>query len=174
MSTEDMPPGTSDFVEQQPRTAEGAAAIASLQALSDSVHDADEQALRALRMLPIDALALRHLVQEHRDGRSVNATQLARALRLSTAGITKLIDRLVRDGRAERHPNPRDRRGIVLLPARAAEADLARAYGHVRAPLIATIDSLSAAEATAVQQFASRLADALRAELATAEASPAD
>jgi len=166
MSPNERSPGGPGVVPQ-PRTAGGAAAIASLQALSDSVHDADERALRVLQMLPIDALALRHLVQEHRDGRTVNPTQLARALRLSTAGITKLVDRLGRDGRVERRPNPNDRRGVILVPAGSAEEDLARAYGHIQAPLIATIDALDDVEAAAVQRFATRLADALRQALGT-------
>lgn len=165
MSNEDHPQRGSDVSDRQARTAEGAAAIASLQALSDSVHEADEQALRTLGMLPVDALALRHIVLAHRDGQLVNATQLARALRLSTAGITKLIDRLVRDGRAERRPNPEDRRSIIITATGSAEQDLARAYGHIEAPLLATIDALSADEATAVRRFAARLAEALRREL---------
>jgi DNA-binding MarR family transcriptional regulator len=157
----------------EPRTVGGAAAIASLQALGDSVHEADEQALRELGMLPVDALALRHLVLAHRDGRTVKPTQLARVLRLSTAGITKLIDRLVRDGRAEREPNPADRRSIVITAAGTAEEDLARAYGHIHAPLIAAIDALSVEEAAAVERFASHLSAALRNELSTSNNSPA-
>jgi DNA-binding MarR family transcriptional regulator len=159
-------------VNQQPRTAAGVAALASLQALSDSVHDADEQALRTLGMLPVDALALRHLVLAHHEGRIVIPTQLARVLRLSTAGITKLIDRLVRDGRAERHPNPQDRRSIVVTATERAEQDLASAYGHIHAPVIATINALSNDEATAVERFAARLADALQRELADTATSP--
>jgi DNA-binding MarR family transcriptional regulator len=165
MGAKNYTPDASDLFAGHPRTAQGAAAIASLQALSDSVRDADVQALRALKLLPIDALALRYLVVARRDGRTVNPTQLARALRLSTAGITKLIDRLVRDGRAERDPNPKDRRGIIITAAGTAEQDLARAYGHIHAPLIASIDALSGEEVTAVQRFASRLADAIRQEL---------
>jgi DNA-binding MarR family transcriptional regulator len=165
MRTEDRTHDAADVFARQPRTAAGAAAIASLQVLSDSVHDADEQALHALGMLPIDALALRHLVLAHHEGRVVNPTQLARALRLSTAGTTKLIDRLVRDGRVERHPNPKDRRGVIVTAAGTAEQDLARAYGHIHAPVIATIDGLSDDEVSAVRRFASRLADALRREL---------
>lgn len=167
MSNESHPGSTPAFFPEPPRTTEGAAAIASLQALRDSVHDADGEALRELGMLPIDALALRHLIVERREGRLVNATQLARALRLSTAGITKLIDRLVRDGRAERQPNPKDRRGIIIATTGAAEDELARAYGHIHAPLLAAINALSAEEAVAVQRFASRLAETLRAELST-------
>lgn len=157
---------------QQPRTTEGADAIASLQALSDSVHEADEHALRTLRMLPIDALALRHIVQAHHEDRPVNATQLAQVLRLSTAGITKLIDRLVRDARVRREPNPKDRRGIIVTPTGTAEEDLARAYGHIHTPLIDVINDLSDDEATAVRRFATRLAEALRQELRETSSAP--
>lgn len=166
MSSGDRTDEMTALFASQPRTAAGVAAIASLQSLSDSVHDADEQALRVLGMLPIDAHALRHLVLAHREGRMVNPTQLARVLRLSTAGITKLIDRLVRDGRVARVPNPKDRRGIIITATDTAEHDLASAYGHIHAPLIAAIDALSHDEATAVQRFATRLADALRRDLA--------
>jgi DNA-binding MarR family transcriptional regulator len=151
--------------QAQPRTVDGAAAIASLQALGDAVHDADDQALRTLRMLPIDALALRHLVMAQREGQTVNGTQLAQVLRLSSAGTTKLIDRLVRSGRAERHPNPNDRRGIIIVPADTAAQDLARAYGHIQNPLIAAIDELNPDEADTIQRFASRLTAALREDL---------
>ncbi|MDR6573539.1 MULTISPECIES: MarR family transcriptional regulator [unclassified Curtobacterium] len=171
MTSDNQAPGTSDLFAHQPRTAAGAAAILSLEALGDSVHDADEQALRALGMLPVDALALRHLVLARRDGRALKPTQLARLLHLSTAGVTKLIDRLVRDGRAERQPNPVDRRSIIVTAAGTAEQDLTRAYGHVRTPLVETIDTLTEDELTAVQRFASILTDALRQDAVPATSS---
>ena len=160
--------GSDDRLSAEPRTSEGAAAIASLQALSDSVHDADEQALRKLGMLPIDAVALRQLVLAEREQRAVSPTQLAQALRLSTAGTTKLIDRLVRDGWGHRRPNPRDRRSVIITTSSTASRALADAYGHIQAPLIATIDALTEDEAAAVRRFATRLADAIRAEVAAA------
>jgi DNA-binding MarR family transcriptional regulator len=172
MTLESDSHGMSGTSGQQPRTLGGAAAIASLQTLRDSIHDADEQALRALGMLPVDALALRYLVQAQHEERTVKPTQLARALRLSTAGITKLVDRLVRDGRATRQPNPNDRRSVVITAAGTAEQDLVAAYGHTRAPLIATIDTLSDAEAAAVERFASQLTAALRDALRTPGATP--
>jgi DNA-binding MarR family transcriptional regulator len=173
MDADNQAQSMSNLFTTQPRSAEGAAAIASLQALSDSVHDADEQALRALRILPIDALALRHLVLAHHEGRTVNPTELARTLRLSTAGITKLIDRLVRDGRAERQPNPKDRRGIIITATDSAEQDLGRAYGHLHGPLIAVIDALSVEEASTVRRFASRLAEAIRRDIQSPSAAGA-
>jgi DNA-binding MarR family transcriptional regulator len=176
MHTEDQShaqSGSSTLFAPQPRTAAGAAAIESLQALRASVHDADEQALRALGMLPIDALAVRHLVLARRDGRTVSPTRLARAMRLSTAGITKLLDRLVRDGRAERQPNPKDRRSLIIVPVGTAEDDLARAHEHIHAPVVAAIDALSDADIAAVHRFAAHLADAIRGKLTATSTVPA-
>jgi DNA-binding MarR family transcriptional regulator len=149
---------------ERPRTAAGARALAGLQALSDSVHESDEVALQALGMRSIEALALQQLVQADGEGRRLNPTQLSGLLRLTTAGVTKLVDRLVRAGRAERRRNPEDRRGIVVVPTESARSDLARAYGHVHGPVIRVIDDLTDDEATAVGRFADRLAAALRDE----------
>lgn len=145
-----------------PRTAAGASALEGLQALSDSVHESDERALQALQLRSIDALALQQLVQAGSEGRSLNPTQLSGLLRLTTAGVTKLVDRLVHAGRAERRPNPDDRRGIVVVATETARDDLARAYGHIHAPVIEVIDGLSDEEAGVIGRFAERLARALR------------
>jgi DNA-binding MarR family transcriptional regulator len=148
--------------QEQPRRAAGASAIQALQALSDSVHEADDQALRALQMRPIDALALLHLVEASRAECFLSPTELATKLRLTTAGITKLVDRLSKAERVERRPNPRDRRSVILVPTATATADLTRAYGHIHTPLITVIDELSDDEAAAVERFASRFAEAVR------------
>jgi DNA-binding MarR family transcriptional regulator len=92
----------------------------------------------------------------------VNPTQLARILRLSTTGLTKLIDRLARDGRAERQPHPSNRRSIIISPAGTAEEDLARTHVHLRDPLVATTSAFSDEEVSAVRRFASRLTEAIR------------
>jgi DNA-binding MarR family transcriptional regulator len=148
--------------QEQPRSAAGASAIQALQALSDSVHEADDQALRALQMRPIDALALLHLVEASRAECFLSPTELATKLRLTTAGITKLVDRLSKAERVERRPNPRDRRSVILVPTATATADLTRAYGHIHTPLITVIDELSDDEAAAVERFALRFAEAVR------------
>ncbi|PZE86933.1 hypothetical protein DEI91_01125 [Curtobacterium sp. MCBD17_032] len=162
MSNEDHTRNAHRSGAEEPRSAAGAAAIEALQALSDSVHDADEQALRALQMRPVDAVALLHLVEAGRTERFLSPTELAAKLRLTTAGVTKLVDRLSGAERVERRPNPRDRRSVVLVPTESATADLTRAYGHIHTPLITVIDELSDDEAAVVTRFASRFADAIR------------
>jgi DNA-binding MarR family transcriptional regulator len=161
------------FFARRPNTAAGVAALEGLQSLSEAVHEADVLALQTLGLRSTDAMALQHVVNADGDGRTVNATQLAGLLRLTTAGITKLVDRLVRDGRAERRRNPVDRRGVVIAPTESARDDLARAYGHIHGPVVDVIDGLTETEAEAVRRFAQRLAASLRQGSAAAEPSSA-
>jgi DNA-binding MarR family transcriptional regulator len=159
-SAERRPPGMPYPVRA--RSEAGAAAIAGLQSLSDAVHDADEQALRKLRMRSTDALALMHLVQAAQREDFLTPTRLARLLKVSSAAITKLIDRLVSAGQVERRPNPGDRRGTVLVPVGSAVEDVAQAYGHVYGPVVEVMDELTDDEAAVVGRFAADLANALR------------
>jgi DNA-binding MarR family transcriptional regulator len=147
---------------KKPRSAAGAAAIAGLQSLGETVHDADDSALRALGLQSTDAIALLHVVQASREELFLNPTHLARILRVSSAAATKVIDRLVEAGRVERRPNPKDRRGVVIVPLETAIRDVALAYGHIHVPVVEVIDELSDADAEVLSRFAVRLATALR------------
>ncbi|WP_181439399.1 MarR family transcriptional regulator [Curtobacterium sp. MCBD17_032] len=173
MTSEDNARNAHRVCAEKPSSQAGAAAIEALQSLSDSVHDADERALRALQMRPIDALALLHLVEASRGGRFLRPTELAVRLHLTTAGVTKLVDRLSRAERVDRRPNPRDRRSVALVPTATGTADLTRAYGHIHTPLITVINELSDAEATVVARFATRFAEALRQDSDQNEPFPA-
>jgi DNA-binding MarR family transcriptional regulator len=146
----------------RPRTPAGAEAIAGLEALGESVHEADDAALRKLDLRSTDALALLHVVQAAAADRPLSPTALASRLGITTAAVTKLVDRLSRAGRAERRPNPRDRRGIVVVPSADAAADLEQAYGHITSPLVQVVDELSDAEAEVIARFARRLGLAIR------------
>ncbi|GAA4283624.1 hypothetical protein GCM10022261_11550 [Brevibacterium daeguense] len=81
-----------------------------------------------------DLRAMQHLMRQ----RQMTPTELAEALRLSTAATTTVIDRLVRRGHAVRAPHPADRRRTLIRPDRAA-AD--RVMSVVR-PLISETDSV--------------------------------
>lgn len=146
----------------RPRTEAGVAAIAGLEVLAASVHAADDVALRKLDLRPTDALALLHVVQAAAADRPLSPTALASRLQITTAAVTKLVDRLSRAGRAERQPNPRDRRGIVVVPSASAPEELDRAYGHITTPLVRIIDELTDDEAEVVARFADRLGTAIR------------
>ena len=64
----------------------------------------------------IDRTALRVIIEQSTDAAPATPTDLARHLGISTASITALVDRLVRDGLIETRPHPVDRRKKTLSP----------------------------------------------------------
>lgn len=146
----------------EPRTASGAAAAAALQTLSRRLKEADERALRLLGVGPLDARALLHIVQSERNGAVVRPSDLVVELHVTSAAVTKLVDRLVTAGHLDRLPNPRDRRGVILVPAGAVAAELDDVYRRIHGPLVDVVDAFPDAELEVIARFASRLSDALR------------
>ena len=60
---------------------------------------------------------------------SATPTELAGWSRLTTGGITVVVDRLEKAGYIQREPNPKDRRSTIVRPVMPA---LAKLYGHYR------------------------------------------
>lgn len=87
---------------------------------------------RELAVNPTDLAAMEQLINSGPLGPS----ELARRLRISPPAATAVVDRLEALGHATRAVNPTDRRGIVVVPAKAS---VARALDILR-PLIADID----------------------------------
>lgn len=75
---------------------------------------AQRRAREALGVGENALLALRVLLDAEHDGRRVNSKQLAEELGITAASTSALVDRLVRSGHVERHPDPHDRRGVFL------------------------------------------------------------
>jgi DNA-binding MarR family transcriptional regulator len=144
-----------------PRSAAGTAAIVGLQTLGEKVHEADERALHVLGMRSLDALALQQVVWAASEERFITPSRLAVILKVSTAAITKLVDRLVASGRVERRPNPHDGRGVVVAPIGTTIQDVAEAYQHLYGPVVDVIDDLTDEEAAIIGRFATSLAQAL-------------
>ena len=66
-------------------------------------------------------------------GRSLRMTQLAERVLISRSGLTRLVDRLVRDGLVERQACPSDARGTLAVLTAAGSARLAAAWPtHLR------------------------------------------
>lgn len=80
-------------------------------------------------------------------------TDLARALDISTAAMTLVLNRLEAAGHVSRDPHPTDRRRVIVT---ASEASMRQAYGYVD-PLIrdveGVIDSLTPTERETVERF---------------------
>lgn len=108
---------------------EATSLMREVQTLSDEF----ELALgRELTVNPTDLQAMQHLIMRG----PMSPTELARALGVSAAAVTTVIDRLTTLGHAARQPNPGDRRSVMVVPA---EASVHRAIGALL-PMITGID----------------------------------
>lgn len=95
--------------------------------------------------------------------RPMGPTELARALHLSTASATAVVDRLVATGHAVREPHPEDRRRTVV---RAVESSRERAMTEVQRMVDLVGEVLadtSEEDAAAVLRFLERTAGHMEA-----------
>jgi len=107
-----------------------------------------------------DVLALQHIARAGR----LTSTQLAGRLRLSSGGVTALVQRLERAGELEREPHPGDRRSSLLRLSPAAERRLAEALAPLAARQDALTGALAEAERGRVAVLLDELADATERE----------
>jgi DNA-binding MarR family transcriptional regulator len=84
-------------------------------------------------------------------GGSLRMSELAEAVLLSRSGLTRMIDRLVRDGHVDRKPCPGDARGLLASITPAGR----KALGAARATHLAGVQ----------RRFLSRLSPAEQVEL---------
>lgn len=119
---------------------------------------------RSRRVLPLgetDLLALRHLLRDQIAGNITRPGDLARALGITTASTTSLIDRLARDGYLVRENDPTDRRSIVLVPTAQAMAPSAGPESLIQQILLDATVGLNDTEAMRIVEVLRRLARAL-------------
>lgn len=93
------------------------------------------QLQRMLGMVPTEIRALLTLW----DLGSMTVGELATQVRLSSAAITTLVDRLERRGLIEREEHPTDKRRVVLHVTKKAEQTLARTTALLQSQLTDTI-----------------------------------
>lgn len=77
---------------------------------------------------PTDMECLRQLFMK---GQST-PSELARQTGLTSGAATAMLDRLEKGGFIERHPNPNDRRGTIILPVEASGARMAGWFASAR------------------------------------------
>lgn len=96
--------------------------------------DAHDQMSLSLKgdmdMNATDVAALRALIMAEDAGAVITPADLARRLDISTASMTKLIDRLESSGHMIRLPHPTDRRSRVLALTQLAKDDFWRLFGE--------------------------------------------
>jgi DNA-binding MarR family transcriptional regulator len=111
---------------------------------------------RLLGLTESDVLAVQHLAREGR----MTPSALGARLHLTSGGTTALVQRLERAGHLERHPNPADRRSVLV----ALSPTVLERGGAALAPYVAELDrlvgSLSTADQTTVERFLAAVAGA--------------
>ncbi|MBF4614214.1 MarR family winged helix-turn-helix transcriptional regulator [Curtobacterium sp. VKM Ac-1376] len=102
-------------------------------------------------------LALRVLIDAEHDGRTVNAKVLAERLQITAASTSALVDRLVRSGHVERHPDPNDRRGVILTATGTSMRDAVRVIEELDARALEVTEHLRTDDMAVVVEFLDEL-----------------
>lgn len=102
--------------------------------------------------------ALRFIIAGSRINHLVTPVMVGEYLGLTSAGITKLIDRLQKAGHLERSPHPRDRRAIVLTVTPHTRQSARSQVGVLHARRFAAAARLTSAQRQTVIGFLHDLA----------------
>jgi DNA-binding MarR family transcriptional regulator len=101
------------------------------------------------------------LVQLTEAERGLRMAELARRVLLSKSGLTRLVDRMARQGLVRRRPSPEDRRGFYVVATTLGRSALLRASpGHLSGVANHFTSLLTADELTAITRAMNRVADA--------------
>jgi DNA-binding MarR family transcriptional regulator len=106
-----------------------------------------------MRLNETDMRALRLLVAAKNQGTPMTAGALAEQLAITTAAVTKLLDRLAAAGHIERLPHPSDRRAVVVTITQATHEQVRDAVGRLHAHRFEAAKALSPEDREVVIRF---------------------
>lgn len=121
-----------------------------------------------------DVRALVCLLDRERAGVPASPTWLAGELRLTTASVTALLDRLERAGHVRRAPRTDDRRRVDVTVQDSAKALGWAFFGPLIDAAAAVLDRRSAAEQAVIDAFLEDMVAAVQAVHSSAEGPPRD
>ncbi|HJX78146.1 MarR family winged helix-turn-helix transcriptional regulator [Glutamicibacter sp.] len=107
----------------------------------------------SMGMNETDMSALRFLLREHRKGVIPRQRDFAEELEISNASVSVLIDRLCRDGYAERIVHPADRRSVGIVPTEHSDTEVRGTLRQMHERMLDAVSSLSESERIAVAKF---------------------
>jgi DNA-binding MarR family transcriptional regulator len=110
---------------------------------------------------PTDLRALIGLLDRERAGEIATPGWLAEHLRLNTASITALVDRLERAGHVRRDRDSDDRRRVILRVTPVAEKLGWDFFGPLFARVSAALESFSEPQLEVVREFLGSMTDAV-------------
>jgi DNA-binding MarR family transcriptional regulator len=123
-----------------------------------SLADARQRAAlaRRLGLTDTEVLAVQHLALAG----ELTPGQLGRVVQLSSGGTTALIHRLQTAGHVTRHPNPRDKRSVVIRLSAEIAAFAAETFRPYTAQLDAIAAQLTDHERDAIHRYLAAVAEA--------------
>lgn len=100
-----------------------------------------------------DMLALRFLLAAHQRGKILRQRDFAEELGISHASTSALIDRLCRDGHAERVMHPEDRRSVGIIPTEHSDREVRQILDRMHRRMLEAVEALSPPERRSAAKF---------------------
>ena len=112
-----------------------------------------------MRLGDSDMKALRFAIFAADQGRHVTGRDLAEHLSISSASVTKLLDRLEQGGHIRRTPHPTDRRALAIVVSDETRLAAEETLGREHARRFQVAAALDPSERDAVIRFLTALSD---------------
>jgi DNA-binding MarR family transcriptional regulator len=119
-----------------------------------------------------DLRAVIELLDAERAGATATPGWLGERLRLNSASVTALVDRLERAGHVRRQPHPHDRRRVRLVVSPEAKRLGWAFFGPLMAELVGALDGYSPKQLAVIDRFLTQTASIVAAATATTTAAP--
>lgn len=113
----------------------------------------NEASQKYMKLGENDMRAVRFMIASQRHGTMATASQVARHLGITTASVSRMIDRLVEGGHIRRLPHPQDRRSTALEVTEQTQTIARQSVGQNHAKRFYAIGELTTAERAAVIKF---------------------
>ncbi|WP_439693272.1 MarR family winged helix-turn-helix transcriptional regulator [Curtobacterium sp. SP.BCo] len=146
---------------REPRSRAAKSAVDALLRLQHAEEQQLEEARFDSGLTKNEFLAVRYMLQAHRDGRVMGPKDVAVMLNVSNASVTKIVDGLVDKGDLLRAPHPTDRRAQVLEPTDQAAAKIDAAYARFHEAVVGVMDHLSSEENDVLARCLAQVTEAL-------------
>lgn len=119
-----------------------------------------EASKRYMKLNDSDMRAIRMMIRAKKQGQLVTPKDIARAVGISSASTTKLVDRLVEGGHLVRLPHPNDRRTTCIEVTEQTRRSAEDTIGRQHARRFTAAASLSSDERVAVIRFLKAMVEA--------------
>jgi DNA-binding MarR family transcriptional regulator len=106
-----------------------------------------------------EGAALLAAVEAHAAGDPITPGRLGALLRLPSASVTALVDRMERDGHLHRVRDDRDRRRVRVVPSAPALAAWQEYWGGLGDRVLAALDEFGPGDLAAAERFLTRMTE---------------